>query len=146
MGTACHATADMFPPTQLYAVLILTNAGVDLEHCTLQSLVQAKSILFQVCLSLASIEKVGDGTGRSPGQAPRRSPRASASGRTRAPREQKYRFEHRDLHWGNILTVPTSHQTVGGAPRPFTQGSHGTDGRTGPKGVRSANRAVRVRH
>jgi len=39
-------------------VLILNNAGVDLEHCTLASLVQAKSILLQTCLSLAAVERV----------------------------------------------------------------------------------------
>ena len=94
---------DKFPDGQLYAVLILTNAGVDLEHCTLQSLVQAKSILFQVCLSLAAIEK-------------------------------KYRFEHRDLHWGNILTAPTTQTTVRvacertGGPRQPDTGRSGDGG------------------
>ena len=41
-------------------MLILNNAGVDLEHCTLASLVQAKSILLQTCLSLAAVERVRD--------------------------------------------------------------------------------------
>jgi hypothetical protein len=39
-------------------VLVLANGGADLEHSTLASLQQAKSILFQVCLSIAAIEKV----------------------------------------------------------------------------------------
>jgi hypothetical protein len=90
---------DKFPPTQLYAVLILTNAGVDLEHCTLPGLVQAKSILFQACLSIAAIEKVREYQLR----------RARHRLTTTA---QKYRFEHRDLHWGNILTAPTTQTTV----------------------------------
>jgi len=42
----------------LYAVLVLENGGTDLEHSKLPSFYAAKSILFQVALSLAVVEKV----------------------------------------------------------------------------------------
>lgn len=58
-------------------MLILAHGGTDLEHATIDSFAQAKSALFQVCLSLASVEN-------------------------------SLRFEHRDLHWGNILVKPTT--------------------------------------
>jgi len=68
---------DSFDREQLYSVFILENAGTDLEHYALKDLMQAKSVLLQVCLSLAAAEKV-------------------------------FHFEHRDLHWGNILVSATA--------------------------------------
>ncbi|GAA6035343.1 hypothetical protein JCM8097_008823 [Rhodosporidiobolus ruineniae] len=68
---------DVLPPTQLYALLLLDNAGRDLESYRLRSWTEAASVLGQV------VETVG-----------------------RAEGERE--FEHRDLHWGNILLSPTS--------------------------------------
>lgn len=52
------AKLDFFDDDQLYAVLILAHGGKDLEHSTLESMTQARSVLLQVCLSLASVEQV----------------------------------------------------------------------------------------
>jgi len=49
---------DTFDREQLFCTFVLENAGTDLEHFVLQDLFQAKSVLLQVCLSLAAAEKV----------------------------------------------------------------------------------------
>lgn len=72
---------DFLGEEQLYAVLILAHGGTDLEHSTLNDYSEARALLLQVCLSLASVE-------------------------------QSLRFEHRDLHWGNILVKPTETETL----------------------------------
>ncbi|CBQ68238.1 conserved hypothetical protein [Sporisorium reilianum SRZ2] len=56
----------------VYAVLVMSDGGVDLESLRVKSWVQAASIFAQVVGGLGAMEA-------------------------------KYEFEHRDLHWGNIL-------------------------------------------
>lgn len=57
---------------QVYAVLVMTDGGTDLESLRIKSWLQAASIFWQVVGGLGTMEA-------------------------------KYEFEHRDLHWGNIL-------------------------------------------
>jgi len=66
---------DFFPNSQLFAILVLANGGQDLEHYNLKSWPATKSILLQLMLSLATAES------------------------------SHLRFEHRDLHWGNVLGI-----------------------------------------
>ncbi|BGP12939.1 hypothetical protein JCM10213_004359 [Rhodosporidiobolus nylandii] len=63
---------DVLPSNQLYALILLSNAGSDLETYKLRSWREAASVLYQVVETL----------GRA---------------------EEEFGFEHRDLHWGNIL-------------------------------------------
>ncbi|KDQ64363.1 hypothetical protein JAAARDRAFT_27985 [Jaapia argillacea MUCL 33604] len=75
---------DMFPVSQMYAIIVLPNGGPDLESYTFSTASktgwrQACSIFWQVARSLSKAEELVD-------------------------------FEHRDLHWGQILVknVPSS--------------------------------------
>ncbi|KAF9194565.1 hypothetical protein BGZ51_009128 [Haplosporangium sp. Z 767] len=73
---------DYYTKNQLYCIILLPYGGIDLEHCPLANWRQAWSSLAQVAASLESKE-----------QAP-------------------YRFEHRDLHWGNILVKGTCQENI----------------------------------
>ncbi|KAG0327152.1 hypothetical protein BGZ99_008242 [Dissophora globulifera] len=73
---------DKYTKDQLYCIIVLPYGGVDLEHCPLSSWKQAWGVLTQVAASLESKE-----------QAP-------------------FWFEHRDLHWGNILVKRTRQDRV----------------------------------
>ncbi|KAF9916849.1 hypothetical protein BX616_002638 [Lobosporangium transversale] len=73
---------DKYTKDQLYCIILLPYGGIDLEHCPLANWQQAWSILAQVAASLESKE-----------QAP-------------------FWFEHRDLHWGNILVKDTSQERL----------------------------------
>ncbi|GAA5831740.1 hypothetical protein JCM11251_003863 [Rhodosporidiobolus azoricus] len=71
---------DILPSTQLYALILLENAGSDLETYKLCTWREAASVWGQV------VETIGKA-------------------------EEEIGFEHRDLHWGNILlqtTTPSS--------------------------------------
>uniref|UniRef100_V5E8T2 non-specific serine/threonine protein kinase n=2 Tax=Kalmanozyma brasiliensis (strain GHG001) TaxID=1365824 RepID=V5E8T2_KALBG len=73
---------------QVYALLVMTDGGMDLESLKLRSWSQAASIFRQVAIGLGKMET-------------------------------KYEFEHRDLHWGNILvqavaTTSQAHDDGGG--------------------------------
>ncbi|GAA5892504.1 hypothetical protein JCM6882_005633 [Rhodosporidiobolus microsporus] len=68
---------DALPAKQLYALILLENAGTDLETCKLRSWKEAASVWGQV------VETVGAA-------------------------EEQVGFEHRDLHWGNILLQPAA--------------------------------------
>jgi serine/threonine-protein kinase haspin len=63
---------DFYGEEQLYCIMVLSDAGTDLEHFALSSWLEAESVFWQTvnCLSNA---------------------------------EEKYKFEHRDLHWGNLV-------------------------------------------
>lgn len=63
---------DFYEDDQLYCIMVLNNAGTDLEHFELTSWLEAETIFWQTVNSLAIAE-------------------------------QRYKFEHRDLHWGNIV-------------------------------------------
>ncbi|KAF9951776.1 hypothetical protein BGZ72_006777 [Mortierella alpina] len=80
---------DIYPKNQLYCIILLPYGGTDLEHCPLASWKQAWSVLTQIAASLESKE-----------QAP-------------------FWFEHRDLHWGNILVKGTRQESVVFARRDF---------------------------
>ncbi|KAI1320846.1 hypothetical protein EDD11_009803 [Mortierella claussenii] len=73
---------DIYAKDQLYCIILLPYGGIDLEHCPLANWQQAWSVLTQVAASLESKE-----------QAP-------------------FWFEHRDLHWGNILVKGTQQAQV----------------------------------
>ncbi|KAF9113031.1 hypothetical protein BGX27_002337 [Mortierella sp. AM989] len=73
---------DIFTKEQLYCIILLPYGGIDLEHCPLSNWLQAWSVLTQVAASLESKE-----------QAP-------------------FWFEHRDLHWGNILVKGTQQKRI----------------------------------
>lgn len=64
--------ADAFASNQIFALICMEHAGVDLESVKLASWSEAATVLWQVSSSLSQAE-------------------------------QNLRFEHRDLHWGNIL-------------------------------------------
>lgn len=68
---------DALGGSHAYAVLVMTDGGVDLESLRVKSWVQAASIFWQVSAGLAEMEA-------------------------------RYKFEHRDLHWGNILVQSVS--------------------------------------
>ncbi|KAG0249360.1 hypothetical protein BG011_009381 [Mortierella polycephala] len=86
---------DSYTKNQLYCIILLPYGGIDLEHCPLTNWRQAWSSLAQVAASLESKE-----------QAP-------------------YRFEHRDLHWGNILVKGTCQENIAFARGDdFDQGKH----------------------
>ncbi|KAK9899310.1 hypothetical protein P389DRAFT_209283 [Cystobasidium minutum MCA 4210] len=63
---------DAFASNQIFALICMEHAGVDLESVKLASWSEAATVLWQVSSSLSQAE-------------------------------QNLRFEHRDLHWGNIL-------------------------------------------
>ncbi|KAG0363786.1 hypothetical protein BGZ54_008044 [Gamsiella multidivaricata] len=73
---------DVYAREQLYCVILLPYGGIDLEHCPLSNWQQAWSVLAQLAASLESKE-----------QAP-------------------FWFEHRDLHWGNILVKGTRQEQL----------------------------------
>ncbi|KAG0001772.1 hypothetical protein BGZ80_001986 [Entomortierella chlamydospora] len=73
---------DIFTKDQLYCIILLPYGGIDLEHSPLTDWRQAWSVLTQVAASLESKE-----------QAP-------------------FWFEHRDLHWGNILVKGTQQKQI----------------------------------
>nr|CDI51743.1 serine threonine kinase [Melanopsichium pennsylvanicum 4] len=73
--------------TQVYALLVMTDGGVDLESLKVKSWTHAASIFWQVVKGLGEMEEL-------------------------------YEFEHRDLHWGNILVqtvTPESRDEQGAA-------------------------------
>jgi len=72
-----NALVDIYGDDQLYCIILLPYGGVDLEHCPLANWQQAWSVLAQIASALEPKE-----------QAP-------------------FWFEHRDLHWGNILVKGT---------------------------------------
>ncbi|SPO20512.1 related to ALK1 - protein kinase [Ustilago trichophora] len=57
---------------QVYALIVMSDGGKDLESLKVKSWLQAASIFWQVVAGLSEMES-------------------------------RYEFEHRDLHWGNIL-------------------------------------------
>lgn len=63
---------DSFSDSQLYCVIVQSNAGTDLERYELDSWTDAESVFWQTVVALAQAE-------------------------------ERYQFEHRDLHWGNIV-------------------------------------------
>ncbi|GAA5980451.1 hypothetical protein JCM10908_001658 [Rhodotorula pacifica] len=67
----------VFASTQLYALILLENAGTDLEAYKLKSWKEAASVFAQATDALGRAERARD-------------------------------FEHRDLHWGNLLLQPTA--------------------------------------
>ncbi|KAG0283991.1 Serine/threonine-protein kinase haspin [Linnemannia gamsii] len=73
---------DHYTSSQLYCIILLPYGGIDLEHCLLTNWRQAWTVLTQVAASLESKE-----------QAP-------------------FWFEHRDLHWGNILVKGTKQTQI----------------------------------
>ncbi|GAA6022924.1 hypothetical protein JCM10207_006866 [Rhodosporidiobolus poonsookiae] len=78
---------DAFPSTQLYALILLENAGADLETSKLRSWKEAASVIGQVAQTVARAE-------------------------------ERCGFEHRDLHWGNILLSPLSPSSAAPALTP----------------------------
>ncbi|PWY97423.1 hypothetical protein BCV70DRAFT_202857 [Testicularia cyperi] len=73
LGTGAeNIRPSSFPASQLYAVLVMSDGGPDLETFKVRSWTQAAAVFWQVAAAL--------------GQA-----------------EQRHEFEHRDLHWGNVL-------------------------------------------
>ncbi|KAK9387014.1 hypothetical protein V1515DRAFT_602627 [Lipomyces mesembrius] len=63
---------DIYEDDQYYCIIILNNAGTDLEHFEVKSWREAAAIFWTVAQSISSAEMFVD-------------------------------FEHRDLHWGNIV-------------------------------------------
>lgn len=63
---------DIFQENQLFVVFVVADGGIDLEHFVPRSFEEVRSILMQVCMTLAIAEEACE-------------------------------FEHRDLHWGNLL-------------------------------------------
>ena len=63
---------DSYGASQMYAIFVQSNGGVDLESFKPRNFDEVKSILLQVALTLAVAENA-------------------------------CQFEHRDLHWGNVL-------------------------------------------
>ncbi len=63
---------DRYGASQMYAIFVQSNGGIDLESFKPRNFDEVKSILLQVALTLAVAENA-------------------------------CQFEHRDLHWGNVL-------------------------------------------
>ncbi|KAK9488670.1 hypothetical protein V1527DRAFT_417802 [Lipomyces starkeyi] len=63
---------DIYEDNQYYCIIILNNAGTDLEHFEVKSWREAAAIFWTVARSISNAEMFVD-------------------------------FEHRDLHWGNIV-------------------------------------------
>ncbi|KAF9406866.1 hypothetical protein BGZ94_002923 [Podila epigama] len=72
---------DVYKADQLYCVIMLPYGGVDLEHFPVQNWQQAWTVMAQIAGSLQARE-------RGPSW-----------------------FEHRDMHWGNVLVKETHFQT-----------------------------------
>ena len=72
---------------QVYALLVMTDGGMDLESLKVKTWLQGASIFWQVVAGLGEMES-------------------------------KYEFEHRDLHWGNILvqSVPVESSSAPSQP------------------------------
>ncbi|KAK4704429.1 serine/threonine-protein kinase haspin, partial [Phenoliferia sp. Uapishka_3] len=68
---------DVLPADQIYAIIVLENAGIDLESFKVKKWEDAASIMEQVA-------RICKGA------------------------EEELEFEHRDLHWGNILVRPSA--------------------------------------
>lgn len=67
-----NARPHVLAPQQVYALLVMSDGGVDLESLRVKTWLHAASILAQVVGGLAGMERACE-------------------------------FEHRDLHWGNVL-------------------------------------------
>ncbi|GAA6051288.1 hypothetical protein JCM3770_006796 [Rhodotorula araucariae] len=80
----------VLPDSQLYALLLLENAGVALESFRLRSWAEAAGVMAQVVDALARAEGMCE-------------------------------FEHRDLHWGNILLQPASAPKATSLPDRFSR-------------------------
>ncbi|KAF9576336.1 hypothetical protein EC968_009310 [Mortierella alpina] len=104
---------DIYPKNQLYCIILLPYGGTDLEHCPLANWKQAWSVLTQIAASLESKE-----------QAP-------------------FWFEHRDLHWGNILVKTTRQENVVFARRDSDRDDpHPTKGSSLDLGARHEHRTI----
>ncbi|GAA5872502.1 hypothetical protein JCM16303_004539 [Sporobolomyces ruberrimus] len=79
---------SILPPTQLYALILLDHAGVDLESWKLRNWKEAREIWDQVVGHLGHAER-------------------------------EFEFEHRDLHWGNILIAPAAPPPTRSLPDQF---------------------------
>ncbi|KAH9927237.1 uncharacterized protein B0H18DRAFT_1003627 [Fomitopsis serialis] len=95
---------DTFNVSQLYAIIVLPNGGPDLETFTFKT--AAKTGWKQACSLFWQVT------------------------RTLAEAEDLVRFEHRDLHWGQILvktgpTTSTSHRGL--SKTPMDDESHGIE-------------------
>ncbi|SPO21432.1 related to ALK1 - protein kinase [Ustilago trichophora] len=66
---------------QVYALIVMSDGGTDLESLKVKSWLQAASIFWQVVAGLSEMES-------------------------------RYEFEHRDLHWGNILVQTVSQDSA----------------------------------
>lgn len=73
---------DFYKSDQLYCIMVLSDAGTDLEHFTLNSWLEAETIFWQTVNSLSNAE-------------------------------EKYQFEHRDLHWGNLVISTKNNKSTG---------------------------------
>ncbi|OVA16664.1 Protein kinase domain [Macleaya cordata] len=71
-----------FPDKQCYVVFVLAHGGKDLESFVLLNFDEAQSLLVQVVTAALAVA------------------------------EAAYEFEHRDLHWGNILLTRSGAETV----------------------------------
>lgn len=67
-----NARPDLLDDSQMYCVIVQSNAGTDLERYELDSWTDAESVFWQTVAALAQAE-------------------------------ERLQFEHRDLHWGNIV-------------------------------------------
>ncbi|KAK9473346.1 uncharacterized protein V1510DRAFT_363322, partial [Dipodascopsis tothii] len=73
---SANTRPDFYASDQHYCIIVLENAGTDLEHFVLNSWKEAASIFWQTVKALTAAE-------------------------------QALNFEHRDLHWGNIVLEAT---------------------------------------
>ncbi|PWN51992.1 hypothetical protein IE53DRAFT_378522 [Violaceomyces palustris] len=77
---------SVLPPSQHYAVLVLSDGGPDLESAKLKDWSQAAGLFWQVTRGIAGMEEA-------------------------------FGFEHRDLHWGNILVQTSTPKLVVNSPK-----------------------------
>ncbi|WFD29397.1 non-specific serine/threonine protein kinase [Malassezia sp. CBS 17886] len=94
----CALTGDVFPDAQLYAVLVMEDAGIDAESAALTAWGQRAAVFWQAAYSIAHAERA-------------------------------LRFEHRDLHLGNILV-----RAVDAGPGEDTHGAAAHAAETGACG------------